>query len=692
MDPSTLISAILQSLASLLAIITAFTLIAVQLSSQTYSPRILKMFITYKNNKLFWILIGIYLFSMIYCLFLLINLDSINPPTSLQLLCVNLGLLLAFWCYVLIPPYIQDTIDRLKPERIMKDLNKLINKDLIDEIFKRSKNDFNHDNCTDARQLPSENDPLIALVDIIIGAIKEGHTNTAETGLEYLCKSFKKLIDNNSINDENGQQVYQYLIEHLERVKFAAVKNQDSKTINLLIRIINKIGYSVSEKDPNCHTISLRFLRDMTSDIMEIGFELEVLNIISSYNSLINNYLDNIGKNDNIPWDIYFNIAIWDFHYLWVNSTEINAINIINNSEILIIEIYRKIIDNGFLELLNDEIFFLMNFGIISIDETPKTLDFILMILNDLYNNLFKNYILILVSNTKLSLANNLIINIVESLKNIGEESIYKNKYDFKIGSYFPLEEIVDLRESLISRIINIQRDIAISYLTGEIYDQEDKNETEKFQEIVKRVINYIGVFSLQLAQNRSYSVSSTIDASNNILINSSKQPKVISRLIASDIIDFLDKLTISLIENRFVDKITECILNFKKIVQWADENEISEIKEIAIKTLGKNGLKMVSYDMLQDELKRTVKILEDITLENINLNSDRFTQLSLLQIQNIIEKMYQMGINESEILYIYNSIELVKEKLSTSDMEGLIPKIGNWEDMINNKYGYKRG
>lgn len=691
MDPSTLISAILQSLASLLAIITAFTLIAVQLSSQTYSPRLLKMFVDHKNNQLFWILIGIYLISMIYCLFLLINLDSKNPPTNLQLLFANLGLLLAFWCYILIPTYILDTIDRLKPESIMRDLNKLIDKDLIAEIFKRSQNEFVPEDCSDMRHLRPDKDPLIALVDIIIGAIKESHTNTAETGLRFLCNSFKKLIDDDSINKKNGKKVYQYLLEHLERVKFVSVKNEDSKTLDLLIRIINKIGYYISEKDPECNLFSLIFLGDMSLDILEIRFESEALHIIATYERLIDNYLNNIGKNDKIIWDKYFYIALRDLKYIWVNSTEKRIINIMNNSEIVVTRTYRNVIDKGFLEFLNNEIFFLMNFGIMSIDETPETLDSILMTLHDLYNSLFKNYMLISEPNRKLSLANSLILNIIEALKNIGQESIYKNKYDIKIGPYFPLEEIVDLRESTISKIINIHKDIAISYLTGEICGQEDKNEMEQYQEIIKRVINYIGVFSLQLAQNKSFSVSSTIDASSEILEKSLTQTKINRLSIASEIIDLLDKLSISLIENQFADKIPECTLIFKKIIHWADEYEISQIRESAIKELGKIGLEMVNYGKLIAELRRTVQILEEITFENINKNSERFTRLSLIQIQDIVEKMYQMRVNESEIQCVSNSIDLIKKSLAKSEMEGLIPEIGNWEKMIHNKYIYRR-
>ena len=88
--------------------------------------------------------------------------------------------------------YLIDTIGRLKPEKVVEELVEQININLIKKISQRN----NHTSYfTDNNDVSLYNDPLIAIVDIITGAVKEGHINTAETGLISLGMSFKKLVE-----------------------------------------------------------------------------------------------------------------------------------------------------------------------------------------------------------------------------------------------------------------------------------------------------------------------------------------------------------------------------------------------------------------------------------------------------------------------------------------------------------------
>ncbi len=131
---------------------------------------------------------------MLYCLFILTVFD--NNDNFWMSISVVFGIIFTFWCYMSIPLYIVDTIGRLKPEKVVEELVEQININLIKKISQRN----NHTSYfTDNNHVSPDNDPLIAIVDIITGAVKEGHINTAETGLISLGMSFKKLVEDGKI-------------------------------------------------------------------------------------------------------------------------------------------------------------------------------------------------------------------------------------------------------------------------------------------------------------------------------------------------------------------------------------------------------------------------------------------------------------------------------------------------------------
>jgi len=66
-------SALIQSLAAIFAIVVTVTLIAIQLASHNYSPRVAKLFI---YDNWFWGLFLIFLFSITFISFFLLNLDK----------------------------------------------------------------------------------------------------------------------------------------------------------------------------------------------------------------------------------------------------------------------------------------------------------------------------------------------------------------------------------------------------------------------------------------------------------------------------------------------------------------------------------------------------------------------------------------------------------------------------------------
>jgi hypothetical protein len=140
------LSAMIQSKASIIAIVTTLSLIAIQQNSY-YSPRINTLFKSAKTNPDFYILIVVYLFSICYDAWLLkqLTVSSSNPY-----LIVNLGknvffqnmeerliysFILSVFSFIALVPYILSTFDLLNPSKIIEILGSNINQKTVSNCF-----------------------------------------------------------------------------------------------------------------------------------------------------------------------------------------------------------------------------------------------------------------------------------------------------------------------------------------------------------------------------------------------------------------------------------------------------------------------------------------------------------------------------------------------------------------------------
>ena len=78
-----MISALIQSEATIFAIVITLSLVAVQQSATSYSPRVIEIFKDKNKNPDFWILIIIYLVAMLYSALVLKLIDDNLTPDGL---------------------------------------------------------------------------------------------------------------------------------------------------------------------------------------------------------------------------------------------------------------------------------------------------------------------------------------------------------------------------------------------------------------------------------------------------------------------------------------------------------------------------------------------------------------------------------------------------------------------------------
>ena len=184
-----LISSLVQSEAAVLGIVITLSLVAVQLTASSFSSRVIGIF---KNSSTLWIIVLIYIISIIYSLFVL---KFLNPSDNFanNEFQIWLALLLGIYSFSALIPYILDILDLMKPSTIISMLAKKINKKDIRSYI---------DNKTDE-------DPIQPVMDMLLVSLMKYDYGTLRVGL---CRLGDRI---NIIFKEEGFKGEQKLSKHI---------------------------------------------------------------------------------------------------------------------------------------------------------------------------------------------------------------------------------------------------------------------------------------------------------------------------------------------------------------------------------------------------------------------------------------------------------------------------------------------
>lgn len=240
-----LLSSIIQSEAAIIAIVITLTLVAVQLTSSTYGPRVATIF---TNSPHMYFLFGLYTLSIAYTSIILQSIkgpDGVIPPSS------EILVSFAFWFEICIIaallPYIGYALKSLKPENVIETLVKDVKKDTI--IHKNSKDDV-----------------LDSIFDIFHGSIMKYDITTVRNGLIVLTPKIIESISEKNEKDENIQITVIYC-RHLRRCGQQAGDLRDSELMELIIESLGDVAD---------HTASLGF-DNATWQVFDVLYEIEAI-------------------------------------------------------------------------------------------------------------------------------------------------------------------------------------------------------------------------------------------------------------------------------------------------------------------------------------------------------------------------------------------------------------------------------
>ncbi len=240
-----LLSALVQSLATIIAIVITLTLVAVQLTASAYSPRVIDVF---KENKMWWLLVwyGLSIFSGLFVLGMIGGKYSISNSWCIIVpleICVFFAYSMGIIAFAGLFWHIGNVITLLKPENIIEKLSEGITTEKILKFIE------SEEKQRVDRTQPVKDDPLQPILDIIHVSIMKYDFESAKHGLEAITDRTIEICNSNKYSDIEDDiiSISGHFCYHLSLIGTFAVRNVNEIYIEV-IRALKIFGVSMAEK------------------------------------------------------------------------------------------------------------------------------------------------------------------------------------------------------------------------------------------------------------------------------------------------------------------------------------------------------------------------------------------------------------------------------------------------------------
>lgn len=248
-----MLSALVQSLAAVVAIVVTLSLVAIQLSAQSYSSRVIDV---YRRTPDIWILISIYATTIFFGLATIkiigTNTLPINGLFSLEFL-IFAAYFLGFFAFICLIPYIWSTLALLNPSKVTQLLAEDITEDKIPKTEDEKKTTFD------------ENDPLLPIIDIITASMMKYDHATVRTGANAIVNRIDEIL-----SKKNEKQISSHICKHLKKVMVLTLKRKDEESFGILltslVKIVENAAKNNLEEAINCVVVVLREIGESTAE------------------------------------------------------------------------------------------------------------------------------------------------------------------------------------------------------------------------------------------------------------------------------------------------------------------------------------------------------------------------------------------------------------------------------------------
>jgi hypothetical protein len=274
-----LLSALIQSEATIIALVITLTLVAVQLTASSYTPRVANIF---ASSPHMYLLLGIYIISIAYSAILLQLVSGIDGIVSPHMEFWIAG---AYWMTIFLGfaliPYIFYILESFSPETFIKRISVHLTKETI---LQQEKNDF-----------------LNLIFDVTHNSIMKYDTATIRSSLNLVTLQVSNQVSEKNTAGENSKIVQVYSA-HLERCARQAIDLHDEEMLSIILDQFENIGTHCAKNkfdNPTLQIITIISEVERLIDVKDIPVSLNrVRELIRSIGkiSIENKFLETPGR------------------------------------------------------------------------------------------------------------------------------------------------------------------------------------------------------------------------------------------------------------------------------------------------------------------------------------------------------------------------------------------------------------
>ncbi len=218
--PESFLSTIIPCQAGIIAIVITLTLVVVQINSASYPSRIVDYVI--KKNPDFWILLTIYLSSIVVGLF---SQKTLSLGNAQEYLLLNFSIVI--FSYIALVPYFIRTLNLIKSDYVLSEL--------IDELT--------------ADDILTENSSFQLISDVLKSAISRNDHSSIETGLIKFTRKVAQ-INLQLNNKEKRKKIDEIFCKNITITSYNAVDKQNDEIAREFIRILDSYAeYNITNQE-----------------------------------------------------------------------------------------------------------------------------------------------------------------------------------------------------------------------------------------------------------------------------------------------------------------------------------------------------------------------------------------------------------------------------------------------------------
>lgn len=290
------LTALVESEATVIAIVITLSLVVIQLTASSYSTRVIDIF---KESPAIWIVVGTYITAIVYGLTVLKFLDFISASGNPNFeTAVWIAYFLGIFAFGALIPYLLDALEIMKSSTVINRFAERITSDTIlsgvseyEKIVGKTASSLNYSYLYSDILRPVveiDGDPIQPIIDIIHASMMKYDFETMRYGLKVIENYMMGLLENSEFKKDD-EIIAKHIFTHLERVgKLAASREDEDSVLEVVITIFMIGNLAVKQEIENT-------AGEAVNSIKNIG-RLAIKREMEDVGMTVTDLIGNIGK------------------------------------------------------------------------------------------------------------------------------------------------------------------------------------------------------------------------------------------------------------------------------------------------------------------------------------------------------------------------------------------------------------